>query len=379
MAFLAIDQIDDFLEAVMHKYVKRDWKDISLPFQKYYFASRIFSKASSDEMEGDQVTWKLQVNNPGNAQVTGLYAVDKANRVDLLTHGSMPWAIMDVKYTYDILESVFRSNKVQILNYIDVQEHAMYNDFMRLMEDLMFGAGWSSPSQNPRPPASLLWWIQPYNTATGQPNNSATYQLPAGTNSGFLGMDPPGFSSVGAGNILSSTYAGWRNRVGQYSVFSQEDAIDTIVECMDKCMFTPAQSYAELAPGSKPEWELLTTYSRLKLARRLADIANDNIGNDLTAYKGTVLINGVPLRWVPAWSNSTSVNQRTDGIILGVNWSTFKYYGASGVRMMKTPPFRDATKSNVRWRKMTDSGQIVCFDRRANFAVNCTATVTEQD
>jgi len=379
MPYLTVDQVDDFLEAVLHKYERSRWKDISMPLQKYWFAERLFSRAQADEVDGDLVNWKLQVTNPGNFKLTGLYADDTTNRTNLLTHGEMAWSQNTTNYTYDITEAVFRSSKTQIINYMNVQEHAMYNDYFAGMEALMFGPGPNSPTQSPRPPSSLLWWIQPYNTASGYGNNDAAYQLPSGATSGFLGMDPYGFSSVGTGGILSTTYSGWRNRIGVYDAFTEEDAIDTIVECMDKCAFMPAQDYAELAPGGKPGQELLTTYSRLKKARSIAQNHNDDVQSDVAKYKGAVLIRGVPLLWVPAWSNQTFGTARTDGIVMGVTWSTFHYYFASGLRMVKRPPYQDKDKHNVRWRVMDDSGQIVCFDRRQNFAVTSSETITEQD
>ena len=334
MAYLAIDQVDDFLESVMHKYVKVDWKDVSLPLQKFWFAERLFSKAQADEMEGDLVTWKLQVTNPGNFQVIGLYADDVNNRTDLLTHGSMFWSMNTTNYTYDISEPIFRSSKVQILNYINVQEHAMFNDYFMGMEKLMFGSGPTSPTQSPRPPSGLLWWLQPYTATAG-------YTLPTGTTSGFLGLDPSGFSSVGTGGISSTQYPGWRNRCGCYQNFTQDDAVDTIIESMDKCMFTPAHSYTELMPGQKPQWELLTTYSRVKLARKIAQTSNDDLGSDIGKYKGSVMIRGVPMVWVPAWSNQEFGLAQTNGPIVGVNWATWKYYFASGLRMVKREFLRD--------------------------------------
>lgn len=378
MPYLAIDQVDDFVEAVLSKYVKDDWKDISMNLQRYWFAERLFNKASADSMEGDLITWKLQIANPNNFKLTGLYADDTTSRVNMLTHGEMKWSDNTTNYTYDIKEPIFRSSKVQILNYLDVQEHAMYNDYFAGMEKLMMSDGPTSPTQAPRPPSSLTWWIQPYNENTGYGNESSTYQLPAGATSAFLGMDPYGFSATGTGGILSTSYSGWRNRVGTYTVFSEDDAIDTIIECMDKCAFTPAQSYAELAPGSKPSWELLTTYSRLKAARRILQSGNDNLKQNLDMYKGAALIRGTPLVWVPAWSNQEFGTARTDGIVLGINWATFKYYFAAGLRQVKRAPYQDKDKHNVRWRVMDDSGQIVCFDRRQNFAVTSSVAITEQ-
>jgi hypothetical protein len=83
------------------------------------------------------------------------------------------------------------------------------------------------------------------------------------------------------------------------------------------------------------------------------------------------------LVWVPAWTNSSSENARSDGVILGVNWKTFKWYYLAGRAQRKRAPFQHPEMSNVRLRCMDDSGQIVCFNRRANFRGYSTATVTE--
>jgi hypothetical protein len=106
-------------------------------------------------------------------------------------------------------------------------------------------------------------------------------------------------------------------------------------------------------------------------------LGNDNIGDDMAARSGTVFVRGVPMTWVPAWTNAGSVNARTDGIILGVNWATFRAYYAAGRQMRKRKAFQHPEMSNVRVRCMDDSVQMVCFNRRGNFRGYCTETVTE--
>jgi hypothetical protein len=115
----------------------------------------------------------------------------------------------------------------------------------------------------------------------------------------------------------------------------------------------------------------------LAAGRRLLQLGNDNIGDDMAARSGTVFVRGVPMTWVPAWTNSGSVNARTDGIILGVNWATFKAYYAAGRQMRKRKAFQHPEMSNVRVRCMDDSVQMVCFNRRGNFRGYSTIAVTE--
>ena len=360
MAAIPLNQMDDFILANIPEYEYLSWQDISLPLQKYYYAQKLFSKAKPDEMDGAMLKWDVQYAFDDTAAVTAPHDPDTTSRVDTLTQGTMFWSFVKANYTYDLREDIFNGSDVRILKWLETKEHGLYNSFFALMERLMFGSGPSTPTMEKPPPASLLWWIQPYTATAG-------YTLASGVTNDFLGLDPPGYSSIGTGGISALTYQNWRNRCGTYSVFSEDDAIDSIIECMDKCMFTPAKSYAELTASEGPQWELLTTYSRIKLARKIASIQNDNLKGNLDKFKDTVLIRGTPMNWVPAWSNQTAGTNQTNGPVLGVNWKSWKFFTKSSLNMVKSPPERDKDNHLGRWRFLDHACQIVCYNRRNNF------------
>ena len=153
--------------------------------------------------------------------------------------------------------------------------------------------------------------------------------------------------------------------------------MEKVINSMDLCQFVPPVQRPDIVDQKQQNWELLTTHSVLASCRKQLQLQNDNLGDDVAARSGTVYVRGVPLNWVPAWTNANSVNARTDGIILGVNWSTFKAYYAAGRQMRKRKAFQHPEMSNVRVRAMDDSVQMVCFNRRGNFRGYCTNTVTE--
>lgn len=381
MALLNINQVDDFLEVVRPKYELRNWADISMSLQEYYFASRLFDKAGADEMAGDKVTWRLQIANNSNFSFTGLYADDVTSRKTLLTDGEMSWSISTTNFTYDILEILFKTSDVEIIDYMVTLEHSMYNDYFGGMEMAMFGAGPTAIGQAKPPPASILWWLQYYNQNSSELSSTYAATLTAGgtPSSTFGGMSPSGFETIGPGSVDPKTYSGWRNRVGVYATVSQDDFVDTFIECVDKSSFKNPHSYPALV-GKRPNREALTTYEVVKRARKLLQDGNDNIRNALDTYKiDAPMIRSIPLVWVPAWSNQDFGLTRTDGLCAIVDWSTFKYLGREGLRMQKGPAIRDPGKHNVRWRHMDDSGQIVCYDRRRNSIMTCSNTVTESN
>lgn len=367
---LGIEQIDDFVNSIHQRYTgeeKLAAQDISKPLQKYKFASRLFDAAKKDEMSTSQMKFKIKVKTNDNFQVVGLYHRDSSDRVNVLDEGSLKWGLTTTNYHYDIDEEIFRTGGRQIYDYIEGLEQDMMDSFYMGMEDLLFGAGPSSPTQSPFPPVSLLWWIT--STSDSTTENNAT--------EGFTGREPLGWGSNGVGGVSAVTYDTWRNRAFSYTTIDRDDFIEKTITSMDLCMFEPPTQRNDIVPQAKADWELLTTYSRLAACRRLLQLGNDNIGDDLAAHSGTVYIRGVPMVWIPAWTSAASINLRTDGIILGVNWNTFKCYYAAGRRMRKKKAFQHPQMSNVRVRNMDDSFQLACFNRRGNFRGYCTETVTE--
>ncbi len=362
---LGIEQLDDFVASYLQRYPMGKWQDISLPLQEYMFASRLFDKANKREMSTSQCKWKLKVDNNDNFQVVGLYHRDSSSRVNVLTEGSLKWGMTTTNYHFDIDEETFAQGASAIVNYLNLQEQGLMQDWFAGIEDLMFGPGPSSSSVTPFPPVSLLWWIT--STSDSSTENNATI--------GFNGDAPVGWSDVGGVNPV--TYAQWMNRTFPYVTVNRADFVEKVINSMDLCTFKPSVSRSDIKPEGQHRWELLTTHSRLAESRQLLQIGNDNIRDDLAAHSNSVFIRGVPMTWVPAWTNSNSQNARTDGVILGVDWNTFEWFYNAGRNMRKKKPYQHSDMSNVRVRNMDDAGQIVCYNRRANFRGYCSNTVTE--
>ena len=368
---LSIDQIDDFVNSVHQKFTGEDMlaaQDLSLALQEYKYASRLFSvNLKRDTMSTSQCKWKVKVNTNDNFQTVGLYHRDSSTRVNTLDEGELKWALTTNNYHYDIDEEIFQTGGRQIYDYIENMERDLLTSFYTGMEDLVFGPGPSGPTQSPFTVASLLWWITSTSDSVNE-NNAPE---------GFNGCEPVGWANNGVGGISCSDYPQWRNRTFPYEGVNRLDFVEKVINSMDLCHFKPPVSRPDIVDQTRHDWELLTTHSVLAKLRRLLQLGNDNIGEDVAARSGTVLVRGVPVDWVPAWTNQGSVNARTDGIILGVNWATFRAFYAAGRQMRKRPAFQHPNMSNVRVRCMDDSVQMVCFNRRGNFRGYCTEAVTE--
>jgi hypothetical protein len=354
MASLRPDQILDLVEATQKNFKSPQWVDLSMNLQKYYFA-RLMSGGGTRKLKkrpekgGPELEWKLQVRNQNSGRNTGLYNVDVLSKVDLLDDASITWSFQDVNYIVDTREKKWNSGAEKIIDLTKVYEHTLYNDFFELMEPLM----WSAPSSStldPMPPAGIPFWLQSSSTAAF----------------GFNGGDPAGWTSTGAGGVLTSTYANWSNGTYTWAVLSAEDFVEKTCEAMDKCYFEAPDPFPNLVK-ERPSWGLYTVYAVIRQLRRLTQAQNENLGDDVAKYMNTVTVRGVPLEWVPALDNSDYDSYDSNNPLYGCNFETLGYFFKEGEAMARQPMQQVGNMHRFKKRFMDNAGNIVCYDRRRNF------------
>lgn len=343
MGALTHEQLDDFIQLTLNRNKRNTWVDISLPLQKYHFASKWFKAKKKPEKGGPLLEWKLRVRNQGTAKHSGLFAVDDTNRVNVVTNGKQGWSKQTVNYIYDLDENAFQSDMETIINEMELNEQGLYNDFFELLETSMWTAPASS-ALDPMPPAGIPFWIQ--KTAT----------------LGFNGGDPSGWSD-GAGRIATGTYERWKNYGGTYVQVTRDDLVEKVVNAMDFTEFESPAPYPELG-GGESNWGLYTVHSVLATMRRMLQAGNDNLGPDVARWAGQVLIRGIPVVWVPALTNSDSDAYDSSAPFYGINWNKFEYFFKTGRDMIKHPPKQAGNQHTVRERHMDNWGNFVCYDRR---------------
>ena len=359
--YINISNVDDFLEESKHMYVYDKWSDISISLQEVYFASRLFNQAGPEEQGGDLCTWKVQYDFNDNFATTGLFDPDVSTRKDTLTHAQIGWSFTKTNVKYDIREFKYNEGEVQIISAMKKLEHDMYNSYFIGMEKLLFGNGPTSNNQQKPGPTSLLWWFVPYNAASGGPNVSAPFTLPTNTLSGFYGANPPGFSNTAA--IDRTTYQMWRHRVGTYQSVIANDFVNRVIEAVEKTKFKAAHPYSV--------WQKCND---------LLQSGNDNIRNAMDTWKiDAPMIRGMPIHWIPAWSNLEFGLQRSDGLFMGVDWSTMKYSSKAGLRQVRSEPMVDKECHMARVVFLDDSGQLYCEEPRRNFSLNLASPLTVQE
>jgi hypothetical protein len=354
---LRLEDIPDFVETVLDEYEKKGYVDLTIdPRQKV--APKLVNKKVRNWKGGKQVDWKLKVAEAGNARTTGLFDTDRSNRVSMVDSGQCPWAFYTTNFIYDVQEEEFGSdNPNVVIDYLEMQNHDMYEGFWKLLETHLWTAPTTS-TQNPRQMFGLPFWIQ---------KNGATAQ------GALNGGNPTGFSA-GAGSIDSNTYSQWKNWTFSHDgTVTEQGFIERVVEAMDKCQFVAAHAYPELGGSNKEQrFGLYSTYRMKKGLRRFLRSQNDNLGKDAAEmHKGNPIINGNEVEEVPYLTDNVSADDGTasngDDPIYGVDWKTMEFFRKRNWWMKRHAPIRAAGSHNVYEVHMDSHIQLCCNNRRRNF------------
>ena len=339
---LTPDQLDDFVNTTLKLFKKNRWVDISLEHQNYCALSSMITQKKIQERGGEQVSWRVQVKNTGNARNTGLFATDLTKVEDVMQPANLPWRMQTTNFSYDVYEALFQSDRETIIKELKVREH----DAMKSMAELMEENLWTAPSStSDERPHGIPYWITKDATTT-----------PGGA---FNGTAPAGHTTVA--DLNPTTYTRWRNWAFGYTNITEDDLLSKVRKALAFTNFVAPDPHPELKYGGA-DHQLYTTYNVTEPLERLAERRNDNLGNDVIKYAGQVLVASIPCKWVPY----LQANDATDPIY-GINWSTFRPYVKKGCDMRRNKVKQAAHQHSVREVHYDNWGNYACFNRRLNF------------
>lgn len=340
-------QIDDFVNLTLSTFEYGDWTDISLAFQEY-FASSFYEKGRVKKAGGPDLRFKVQVANHGNARVSGMYDVDQLNVKNLTKEVIVKWAKITTNFEYDIDEEFFQSDRETIVDEMKVREHAMFNDWWELLEDLVWAAP-SGPNQDPMPLWGVPYWIV----------KNAT--------EGFNGGIPAGFSDVGG--LSPTTYPNWRNWTALYAAVTRDDLIEKWIKASEYTKFKAPHNYPEVSTGrGANDRSYFTVFSVWSTLNKHLESRNDNLGPDLAKYVGKVVFRSVPVEWVPWLTENDTSNP-----VYGIHWRYFCMFTKTGRERVMHPVKQAAHQHTVRERHMDGWQNLGCYNRRRQFVLSLSA------
>ena len=337
---LTPENIDDFVNLTLSLFKRHKWTDLSLEHQEYV-SSGIINDKNVQERGGKDISFRIKHKNTGNARNTGMFAQDITKVEDVTTTASVPWSMATVNFSYDIYEDLFQSDRETIIKELKIREHDALSDMAELNEENL----WTAPtSTTDTRPMGIPFWLQKDATTT--------------VGGGFEGGNPT-THSAGCASVSSATFPRWSNWTFGYTNVATDDLVKKVKKSLAFTNFTPPVPHPELGYAS-PSHAIYTTYRVQEPLERLAETRNDNLGADVAKYINSVVIGGVPVKWVPYLESND-----TDDPLYGINWKYFRPCVKKGANMKRNPPKPAAKQHTVREVHIDNWMQYCAYNRRA--------------
>lgn len=290
------NQLSDLVATTLKDLGRPKFTEIVSSLQRHTAMRHLLKKNRLQLTSGTAVQWDVMVNAANAASNVGLGATDNVGIVDLMTTASADWRNTTASYAVIGQEIDMNSEPARIVDLI----HARRIGAMISMAEIMESNFWG-------PPVALTDNLTPWGVNTWVVKNATE---------GFNGGVPSGYTTIG---LNPTTYPNWQNWTYQYSQVSRDDLIRHWRKAAD---FTDFQPPVDGIPtfNTGDEYGFYTNYGVYGPLSEALDSQNDNLGNDLDKYTGTVHFRRVPVTWVP------KLEADTTNPVYGINWGYLKTY-----------------------------------------------------
>ena len=371
MATIMPSDVGDITTFYLENYMAKSWADAVRPYQTHICADELFTKRRKKGAPSEKMTFNLKIRQADNTTADSFFKADSLNRVDLGVKGEVKWHFQKTHFMVDKREPAMLSgSKVQILDYLKMQESDMYDGFFQQNEEWC----WNVPTApntgstgDPLPFGIPYWITQSTTDAFGF---NGDYPI-ANHDTGYDTNTP-------VGGVSSDTYSKWKNGTGRYTDGFADfaECSQVMSEAMDKCHFKPPRGgFGETEP--QRNYGLYSTYEPFHGYETLIFSSNDVIGRDMGKWStgkpanqlGTHVFRGIQWEWVPALTEAGGAARDLWEPIYGINWDTFDIYTYGDLFMDRSEPLTIDSQHNTIVQWMDTGYQICCKNRRENFVL----------
>ncbi len=341
---LTATQLNDLVANTLKDLGKPKFTEIVTNIQKHIAMRQLLRQNRKQLSSGVGIQWNVMVNAANAAQNVGLGASDNVTIVDLMTQASADWRNTTSSYAIIGQEVDMNAEPARIVDLIHSRRIGAMISLVELMESNFWG-----------PPVAITDNLTPWGVKTWVVKNATE---------GFNGGVPSGYTTIG---LNPTTYPNWKNWTYQYTNVSRDDLIRHWRKAAD---FTDFQPPVEGIPthNTGTDYGFYTNYGVYGPLAETLDSQNDNLGNELDKFTGTVHFRRVPVTWVPKLESDTT------NPVYGINWGNFKTYVLKNWWMREThvPIYPGAHTMSAHF--LDNTYQFVMTNRRCHFVLSTGTT-----
>ena len=336
---LQASNIADLVATTLDELGRGKFTDLMSDYQKTVAMKRLVKKSKTTFDSGEQVSFNVIVDHNNSARFVGLYATDSVDVPNVMATGNVPWRHITWNWAVDFREPLMNASPAKIVDIVKTRRIAAMGSAIIKFEY----AWWRVPATtNDTDPYGLPYWIVKNNTE------------------GFNGGMHTSYTAVGG--ISTDTQARWKNWTAQYTSVTKDDLVKKVRKALHYTDFEPlVDEIPEYNTGD--DQVMYTNYAVTTVLEDLAESQNENIGKDLAAYDGKVVIRGVPIMAIK------ELDLDTTNPVYGVNWGEMKTMALRGAWMKDFVEKHVPGQHTVAATHTDCTFNWICRNRRRQFVI----------
>lgn len=339
MPALLATQLGDLVQTTLRNLGKPKFTEIATNIQKHTAMKNLLKKNRITIQGGYGIQWDVMVGQTGAAANVGLGASDTVNIMDVMTQATADWRNSTTNWALIGQEEAMNASEERIVDLVQTRRIAAMISLAELMETNFWG-----------PPVSATDYTTPWGVNTWIVKNATE---------GFNGAAPSGYTTIG---LNPTTYPNWNNWTYQYTAVSRDDLIRHWRKAAD---FTDFEPPVDGIPtfNTGDSYGFYCNYGVYGPLVEALDSQNENLGNDLDKYSGSVHFRRVPVTWVP------KLEADTTNPLYGINWGVFKTFVLNGWWLKQTDVPIYPGQHTMQAHFLDSTYQWAPRDRRRNFVM----------
>ena len=294
---LLATQMNDLTVSSLRELGRARWTDLASPLQDHIIMKNLMRQKRVTFKSGTGVQFNVMVNYGGNAfNVSPMGSQDNVNVRDTMVQATMDWRGSVGAWGIFGPELDMNEGASRITDIMKERRIAAMGSLIELMEN----NGWG-------PPVGSTDNLTPWGLKTWFPKNASE---------GFNGGMPSGYTALG---LSTTTYPAWKHWTYQYSAVSRDDFIRHLRKAADWTNFKPV---VEGTPtfNTGDDYGLYCNYAVYGALAEILDASNEDYGDELDKYSGSIMFRRLPIIWTP------KLEADTTNPLYGINWGVVKFF-----------------------------------------------------
>ncbi len=350
MAVLQAGDLADLVATTLNELGELKFTDLMSDYQDTIALKRVMKKNKMTFDAGPAVSFNVITDHNNSARFVGLGEVDVVDIPNVMTTGTVPWRHITWNWAIERREVAMNRSPRKIVDLAKTRRIAAFGSAILAFERAL----WRVPATTDLvSPYGIPYWIV----------KSATANT---TNFGFNGLVPSGYTTVGGLN--PTTYPSWANYAGPYVTVSYEDFVRKA-----RHMFT----YTDFKPlvddiptyNTGNDQQLYANYALISALEELLGAQNDDLGNDLAAMDGKVMLRRSPVNFV------RELDADTTAPLYLINWGEMKTMGLRGEWMNETTEAVYPGQHTISATFTDCTWNLFCRNRRRNGVISVGTTL----